>query len=489
MAESTEEVKAAPVSVQIEDAGPARKSLTIEVPAERIADKLEESMDQLGNEAAVPGFRKGRVPRKLIERRFGSSIRDDVRAQLISEAYTEAVEENKLEVLGEPDVKDADDIELPEDGPMTFKVDIEVVPDVTLPDFSSLKVDKVKFEVKDEDVQQEVDGLCDRLGQVEAVGDGEIQEKDYAQSQVTILEGEDAKDDAEQIAQHTGVYILVNGKSADYKGHVVGIVVDDLGKKLSGKKVGDEVRVSMTGPAQHEDDKIREQPITIVIKIENIERIAPAKIETVIERMGVESEDDLKKRIRESVEERNQRRQQSEMYDQIRSQIVEMVDIELPEKMTGRQVARTLRQQAMELAYRGVPEEQIEQQIAEARGGSEDEAKRSLKLFFILDKAARELEVNVDDGEMNGRIAMIAMQQGRRPEKVRQEMQRSGEIESLYLSIREQHTLDKILEKAKVTETDKPAEDSGEKAEKKKTTKKKKSSKKKTTAKKAEDAE
>src|SRR5690606_1675261 len=77
--------------------------------------------------------------------------------------------------------------------------------------------------------------------------------------------------------------------------------------------------------------------------------------------------------------------------------------------------------------------------------------------FFIIDAAARQLEVEVSDNEVNGRIAMMAIQQGRRPEKLRQEMQRNGELESLYLQVREQKTLDKILEKAKVVEVDAPA--------------------------------
>lgn len=453
------ETEAAPVSVSVEDAGPARKRLVIEVPQEQIAAKLADSLSQLSNEAVVPGFRPGKAPRRLLERKFGTAMRDDVRAQLVSESYAKAIEQEKLEVIGEPEIKDLDKIELPETGSLKFEVECEVVPNVELPDFASIQVEKASFEVTDEDVAKEIEQQQERNGTMAAAGDSAIKAGDFAQAEVRILKGSDAGDDAEEIAKHAGVYIMVNGESAQYRGHVVGIVVEDLGKQLADKKVGDVVRISMTGPKQHENDAIREQPITLVIKIDNIERLQPADIATLLQRTGMESEDALKARVREMLQARKERQQQAAIYDQVRDQLLAKVELTLPEKLTGRQAARVLQRQAMELAYRGMPEKEIEAAIAEARSGSEEAAQRDLKLFFILDKAARDLDVQVDDRELNGRIAMIAMQQGRRPEKVRQQMQRSGEIESLYLSLREQATLDKILEKAQVTAVDKPAEE------------------------------
>ncbi len=162
---------------------------------------------------------------------------------------------------------------------------------------------------------------------------------------------------------------------------------------------------------------------------------------------------------------------------------LENVDLELPKGVTGRQTARVLQRQQMELAYRGVPEDEIAQQIAEAREGSEEEAIRQLKLFFILDKAAKDLEVEVNENEINGRIAMMAQQQGRRPEKLRQEMHKRGQIEQLYLQVREQKVMDQIIEKASITEVEATGDD---KPEAKKKTTKKKTTKKKTTKKKAD---
>ena len=166
------------------------------------------------------------------------------------------------------------------------------------------------------------------------------------------------------------------------------------------------------------------------------------------------------------------------MHEQISDQLRDMVDMTLPPGLSERQTSRLLQREAMNLAYQGNTEEQIEQKIAEMRNSSEEEAARQLKLHFILSAAAEKLDVEVHEGEVNSRIAMIATEQGRRPEKLRQEMQRSGRLESVYLQIREQKTLDAIIEQATPTQT--PAADSKEPVtdkKKKKNTKKKSSAK------------
>ena len=206
----------------------------------------------------------------------------------------------------------------------------------------------------------------------------------------------------------------------------------------------------MTGPAGHEDEKIKGQPITPKITVKRVERIEPTPIEELPAVMGVESVDDLKSRIRESIQQRHEQNQRADMHKQVADYLVEKVELDLPKGVTGRQTARLLQRQQMELAYRGVPEDEIAQQIAEAREGSEEEAIRQLKLFFILDQAAKDLDVQVNENEINGRIASQAMQQGQRPEKLRQEMHKRGQIEQLYLQIREQKVMDLVLEKATI---------------------------------------
>lgn len=468
------------LNVEVEDSGPARKLLIIEVPEERIKAKIEDSFDTLRDDAAVPGFRRGRAPRRLLEKRFGESVRDDVKGQLLSECFSQACEDNDLDMLGEPDVKDIEDIKLPESGSLTFKVEIEVSPNVKLPDFSTIEVKKEKFEVADKEINEQIEQYRERFGKATTVPDAKVEEGDYVAADVHVYAGNEAGGEDDALQHNHGTYILVPGKSRDFKGHVAGIVVDDLGKQLKDKTVGEELLIAMTGPEGHENDQIKGQPITIQIAINAVERLEPATIEQVVENLGVESEDDLRTRLKEMLEGQATRKQQTDMHRQVTDQLAEKVELELPEGLTGRQIDRTLQRQRMEMMYQGMKQEDIEQKLAEQRTESEDEARRQLKLFFIVDQAAKDLEIEVADNEINGQVAMMAMQSGRRPEKVRQEMQQRGELEQLYLQVREQKTLDKIIEQAKVTEIE-----ASDKAKEKKPAKKK-SSKKKSTKKKAD---
>ncbi len=398
------------------------------------------------------------------------------------------MEDNELQVIGEPDVKDIENIELPESGSMSFQVEIEIAPTVDLPSFEELEVERPSAEVSDEDVDKELERLRETFGGVTPVTDEDVQADDFVVANVHIFAGDKAGEEADAIAHHHDTNIMVAGESRDYRGHVAGIVVEDLGKRLAGKKVGHVEEISMTGPSGHEDERIKGQPITITIDIKEIQRLEPAAVEDIIKQMGMESVDDLKQRIRQMLEQRKQQEQQQQMHRQITDQLADKVELELPEGLTSRQTERVLRRKRMELYYQGKGEEEVEQEIAEMRSGSEEEAQRELKLFFVLEQAARDLEIEVDDQELNGQIAMMAMQQGRRPEKLRQEMQSRGELEQMYLQIRERKTLDQILEKAQVKdEAGGAAEDKSEESASESTSKKKTSKKKKTTPKKEEE--
>lgn len=441
-------------TVSIEDVGPGRKRLTIEVPPQRIEDKIGDSYKRLQNDADIPGFRRGRAPLRLIERRFGSAVRDDVRGQLISDCYTQAVEDEKLEVIGEPDIKDLEGIELPDEGALTFSVEVEIAPSVTLPSLDAIPIQKQASELTDADVDTEVEQLCRRLGTRQEVRDEPLQPQDVIRADVRVLAGVDAADDAEELAHHESTAVHVPDTSHETRAQVAGLIVEDLGEKLAGKTVADVIRISMTGPPSHEDEKIKDQPITIVLRIDAIVRVVPIEMEQLLTRTGLADTDQLRQYMRGMAESRAEQRRQQAMRDQVRDYLMDKVDLDLPEGITSRQALRLQRRQAMELASAGVPEDLVELRLAEGRAQSEQAARQQLKAFFILNTAAKELDVEISDGMLNGAIANLAAEHGRRPEKLRQQLQRSGELEHLALMIREQVTLDQIINMADVSEVD-----------------------------------
>src|SRR3954471_16506497 len=125
--------------IRIEDSGPATKRVTIDIPPERIAAKMAEQYKELRSQAAIPGFRPGHAPQKLIEKRFANDVKEQVRRSLISESYEQAVEKNSLNVIGEPEFDNPDAIELKEDAGLSYSFNVEVQPEFTVPDLAGLK--------------------------------------------------------------------------------------------------------------------------------------------------------------------------------------------------------------------------------------------------------------------------------------------------------------------------------------------------------------
>ena len=153
--------------VSVEDAGPSRKKITIEIPASAVTEKLGDSLDLISVEAALPGFRKGRAPRRLVEKRFGGAVKDEAKQQLVASAYQQAVEDNKLKVIGEPFSEELEALELEEGKGLSFSLEVEVAPEFEVPELDGLKIRKPLPEVSDEMVHCETDKILINEGGLE----------------------------------------------------------------------------------------------------------------------------------------------------------------------------------------------------------------------------------------------------------------------------------------------------------------------------------
>jgi trigger factor len=142
------------------------------------------------------------------------------------------------------------------------------------------------------------------------------------------------------------------------------------------------------------------------------------------------------------------------MREQVNQYLLANISIELPSRLSDRQADRVVQRRSVDLMMRGVPREQVEANVEKLRSTAKDEAVRELKLFFILQKIAGDQNAEVEESELNGRIAMLAAQRGKRPEKLKQEMGKDGSLAELYIQLREQKAVDKLLESAKIEEVE-----------------------------------
>ncbi len=434
-----------PNNVRVADAGPSRKKIHIEVPHQTVDETLVSQIDTLVAEAEIKGFRKGRAPRRLVEKVFGGAVRKQAKEQLVAQAYAKAVEDHKLRVLGQiaGNVEEA----VCETGkPLVFEVEVEVPPEFELPNLEGLDIKKPLLTVAEDMVGKEIEKFC--------IQEGRLEERDTAE-RGDYLTGH-AKMEGGKTGtvyfESDGIVVQVPPADKGEKGMIVGIVVEDFATQLGLPRPGAEVVITAVGPDSHENEEVRGQALKVTYKPSRVDRIIPADEAELASRLGMSGPEQMKEIVRDRLQQRVLVEQQMVMRQQVGKYLVENVQMELPERTTATQAARNLERRRLELMYRGADAMQIEEHLADLRAASSKSAQAELKVFFILDKAAEKLGIKVSEQEINGRIAQIAMERNERPERLRQQLMQGNQIGSVFQQIREHKTMDAILAKAKVSE-------------------------------------
>ncbi|RKY09955.1 MAG: trigger factor [Planctomycetota bacterium] len=450
-------------TVTIEDSGSCRKKITIEIPEETIKGLLDEQYQDLRKEAAIPGFRKGRAPIRLIEKRFGTEIGLQVKMKLLADAGQAAIESNKLDVLGDPDI-DHEKVELPETGSMTFDFEVEVRPEFELPKLEGVKVEKPAVEPTDEEIDAEIMGMRRQAGIWTPKEEGQVEEEDQIVADVVMeIEG------VEEHEKLDNIEVLVRET-----GFVGPVPVEGLSDLLVGAKVGDEKKTTVEAPKTFHNEQYRGKKVDITIEVKDIKRLDPAEMnEEFLDRFGVDNEDDLRERLMEYRRSRAEREARASMAEQIHRYLLDNTKFDLPEAIVADQSTRILQRQYSNMLMQGLPREQVDQQMQQIRAGSDEQAVEQLKLFFLMDKIAEVLEITTTEEEINGHIAQVAAMRNRRPAKVREELAKDGSLAQFIMQVREQKCIEKILETANIKEAKPVKKKAGKpKKAKKKTTKK-----------------
>ncbi|MBW8017766.1 MAG: trigger factor [Planctomycetes bacterium] len=453
--ETKEEIKDI---VTIEDCGPCKKKVSIEILEEKIAETIKGDYDELRKEAVVPGFRKGRAPLRLLEKKFGEELSKQVKIKLLADASDAAVKDNELNMMGDPDI-DYENIDLPESGSLKFEFEVEVRPEFDLPEMEGIAVDKPKITFGDEEIDEAVMSMRKRSGIMEPK-DGAVEVEDQVIANV-VMDIEDVEEDEKR--ENIEISVVENG-------NVAGIPVENLCDLLVGAKSGDKKTTNVEVASTFYNEQYRGKKIAIEIDVKDVKHLVPAELdEAFFERLGVDDEDELRDRITESMEQQADRDARTNMSQQIQQYLVDNTTFDLPESIIAEHSSRVLQREYTNMLIQGRQREEIEQQMGQLRASSEDQAKEQLKQFFIMAKVADKFEVEVTEEEINGHIAQVAAYRGKRPEKMREELSKDGSLAQFSLQIREEKCIDKILESATITEIDQVKE---KPAAKKKTAKK-----------------
>ncbi len=432
--------------VDIEDSGAACRKVTIEIPASVIDARMNTGFSSLVSEVRLPGFRPGKAPRRLVERRFAKGMAEETRNRLMREAYTKVLKDHDLKIIGEPVVADEKSLRLEPGRAFTFTFEVEVLPEFELPKYDGLSLRRPTIEITRDMVDNELRIQRERRGHVVAV-EGEPQPGDYFFGSATL---KDEKGEVVGTVAETVSRLPLEG--GEDRGPIAGIQVDGLRALLTGRKAGEVVTVQTTGPENHELEAVRGKAITIELRIANVGRLIPLTIDELLQVFGLQIEGQLREQIEKALEAKIASEQRSILHRQVAKYLDEHTEMELPQRASAAQTARTIESFRLRLLNEGMPAYLVEERMAEIREAGAERAKRDLKLMFIMERLCEILNVETSEDEVNGRIAQIAMSQNMRPEKLRQELIRSGRGPMLVSQLRHEKAADRLIEMANITE-------------------------------------
>ncbi|MDF7824288.1 trigger factor [Pontiellaceae bacterium B12227] len=430
------------MNVSVKDDSACRKIMTIEIPAETIAEEKADTLKAYIKFANIPGFRKGKAPKHVVEAKYAQDINKDLQERVLPKFYHEALQQSELKVVN---VVDATEVEITDGTPVTFDVTVDVEPEFKLPKYTDIPVKEEKIEVKDEQVQEQIDAILSQHANYEEVTDKAIEAGDMGQlTYEASTDGQPLKDaipEAKGIGSGEGYWV-----SADEHAFIPG-----MGAALIGMNIGDKKDVEVTFP---EDFMVKELAnITALYSVEVTAvrvRSVPQLDETILAKLQVESEEVLRENIREQLTAQAENMALGAKHQQIVDYLIKKTKIEVPESVVANQTRNVVYDIANRRMMMGQTQEDITSNMEEIQKEAADQALENVKLRYIGLGIATELEYDVTEVEIDEEIATMAIQQRKDASALRKEMEENDSIHSVGEQIRFNKALDYMVENAKI---------------------------------------
>lgn len=423
------------LDVQITDVGPCKKHLKVAVSRSEIERQFDESLGTMKREAAVPGFRPGRAPRQLVEKRFRKQVAEQVKTTLLMATLEQLDEDHKLNPITQPDL-DVSAIELPEDGPLVFEMDVEVRPEFALPAYKALTVKRPTRTIQDGDVDEQLTRFLERYAQLvpKLTGGAELGD--------TIIADLRFHSDGQTLNEAKEITFRLQPELRFQDGSVPDVASTLLGVRPGEVRVAD-AKIGSSSP----NPSLRGQTIQVEFQVHDLKQLRLPEIDSAfLSRIGFGSEEELRKALREILERRVVNQQRQAIRNDVLTSLIAETPFDLPSDLVSRQEKSTLRRLVMDLKQEGLGESDIKAREAEIRANAHEATLRSLKEFFVLAKIADAEKITVEDEDLEDEIEMIAMRSEESVRRVRSRVEKEGLADAIASQILERKTLDRILE-------------------------------------------
>ncbi|MFI6867532.1 trigger factor [Nocardia sp. NPDC050406] len=422
----------------VEQLSPTRVRINVEVPFEELKPDFDKAYKALASQVRIPGFRPGKAPAKLLEARLGrGAVLEQVVNDVLPKRYSEAVQTSEVKVIGQPEIE----ITKIEDGQeLAFTAEVDVRPEITLPDFSSLAVTVDPIEIADEDVEKQLDSLRQRFGTLKSV-DRAIENGDFVSIDLSAtVDGETVEE-----ASTTGLSHEVGS----------GQLIEGLDETLIGLKA--EESKDFTSKLVAGEHAGKEAVITVTVQSVKERELPEADDEFAQMASEFDTIDELKADLGKRVEQAKKVQQAGEIRDKVLEALLEATEIPLPEKVVQAEIDAVLHD-----AVHGFDHDEAKlAEALEAQGSSREEfdadtkqaAEKSVKTQLLLDAVAEAENTQVGQDELTERIIFQAQRYGMSPDQFIQQVQQAGQLGAIFADVRRGKALAGVVTSATVTDT------------------------------------
>lgn len=428
------------LGLDIKETSACGRHVTVTVPRSDIETYFQKQFDNIIPKAEVPGFRVGKAPRNLVEKKFRKQVADQVKGALLMDSLTQISDSEVFSAISEPDL-DFEQVTVPEDGDLKFEFNIEVRPDFEMPKWNGLKLKRPEYDFTDADVEAEIGRIAQQFQMLEPVED-KVVAGDFIECNITTRLGDKVIASSSDVS----IQVLPTLSMAD-------ATIEDFDKLIVGAAADEKKSITVTVNEFSENTELAGKELEVEFEVLDVKRRGGEGMDDLLDKTGL-SREDLETRVREGLESRLQHRQREVVREQISKTLTESASWELPQDLLRRQSHRELERSVIELRRSGFGEQEIRERENRLRGNILEKTETLLREHFILERIAEEENVEETEADYTLEIARIAAQQNDSPRRVRAKLERSGQMDSLRNMIIEGKVIDMITDAATFTATD-----------------------------------
>ncbi|MFA7743737.1 trigger factor [Salinicoccus roseus] len=411
--------------------------LTVTVPAKEVDGALNEAFKKVSKDVSIPGFRKGKVPRQMFEKRFGvESLYQDALDILLPKAYTEAVNEADINPVDQPEV----DIEQMEKGKdLIFTAKVIVEPEVKLGEYKGLEAEELDTEVTEEDVQKEIDNMLEAHADMVVKEDGKVEEGDVVNLDF------DGYVDGEQFE---------GGQAEGYELEIgSGSFIPGFEEQVVGMGVEEEKDVNVTFPEEYHAEELAGKEATFKVKVNSIKsKEIPELDDELVKELDqdVETVDALKEKVEKDLKEAKENEADVTMKEQLIEQAAENAEIDVPEAMVKTETDRMLQEFEQRLSQQGINMEMYQQLSGQdedaLREQMKDDAQKRVRTNLVLKQIAVDEDIEVTEADMDKELEKMSEQFGIKVEDIKSTL---GDLSMLQDDLKVQKAIDVLVDNRK----------------------------------------